>query len=232
MVHAASPANPASFPFSSPVVLPDPAWNNQMQEQQLALFFLDIRDFTPLIAARPLSQVMHLLQQLFAIFQQAITSNQGRIIETTGDGLYAVFGLDDSFERATPSAVQAGFAILQAVAQANQTYFMPGFNHQFQVGIGLHVGNVGVGQSGLGISHHTAVMGYAVNVAARLQTATKRLNNNFIISGEAYNRLTHPPMAVSEQITLKGIPEKMNVHLAGRPYTLVASDAAILPVAC
>ncbi len=46
------------------------------QERALALFFLDIRDFTPLMASRPLPEVMHLLQQLFGIFREAIQANR------------------------------------------------------------------------------------------------------------------------------------------------------------
>ncbi len=189
-----------------------------MQQLKLALFFLDIRDFTPFIASRSPFEVIHLLQQLFAIFRQAIQGHQGRIIETAGDGLYAVFGLEDTFEKATSSALQAGLSILEGVAQANKSFFGPCFNHHFQVGMGLHVGQVIVGQLGLGVNNNPTVMGYPVNIASRLQEATKRLNNSFLISGEAFRLLTDPPLVAGERIALKGVPEPMQVHLVGRPY--------------
>ncbi|MBC7922157.1 MAG: adenylate/guanylate cyclase domain-containing protein [Ferruginibacter sp.] len=189
-----------------------------VQQHQLALFFLDIRDFTPFIASRSVLEVMHLLQQLFAIFRPAIQAHQGRIIETAGDGLYAVFGLEDTFEKAPSSALRAGLAILEGLAQANEAFFGPCFNHHFQVGIGLHVGQVIVGQLGLGVNNNPTVMGYPVNVASRLQAATKRLNNSFIVSEEAFKLLVDPPLAACEWIDLKGIPAPLKVHLLGSPY--------------
>ena len=62
-------------------------------------------------------------------------------------------------------------------------------------------------------------MGYPVNVAARLQNATKELNNNFIISSEALEisgkLLADYPSSV---VHLRGIAESVNVHLLGKPY--------------
>jgi adenylate cyclase len=197
-----------------------------VQQRQLALFFLDIRDFTPFIGSRPAFEAMHLLQQLFAIFRQAIEANQGRIIETAGDGLYAVFGLEDSLAEATTWAFRAGQTILAEVEQANETYFGPCFNHHFQVGIGLHVGQVIVGQLGLGVNNNPTVMGYPVNVASRLQTATKRLNNSFVVSAEAFQLLNNPPMAPCEWIALKGINGRQKVHLVGRRYEATISPYA------
>jgi adenylate cyclase len=191
-----------------------------VEEHKLALFFLDIRDFTPFIASRSALEVVHLLQQLFAIFQPAIQTNHGNLIETAGDGLYAVFGLEDTLENATTSALQAGLDILQAVAQANKNFFGPYFKHHFQVGIGLHVGKVIVSRVGLGVNNNLTVLGYPVNIASRLQDATKRLNNSFIISQEAYGLLNKPPMAAYEQIYLKGIQDAMEVHLVGQAYEL------------
>ncbi len=202
------------------------------QERELAFFFLDIRDFTPLIASRPALEVLHLLQQLFKLFQRAIAAHGGTIIETAGDGLYAVFGFEEPLQQATSSAVEAGFSILQKLDQANQTCFGPFFHHCFQVGIGLHVGSGIAGQMGLGVNNNMTVMGYAVNLAARLQQATKLLNNNFIISAEAYRLLAHPPTATSNEIVLKGIQAKMKVYLLGGSYASTTCEEADWKVAC
>ena len=68
-------------------------------------------------------------------------------------------------------------------------------------------------------------MGYPVNVAARLQNATKELNNNFIISTEAL-KLTNVLLSdhSSSIIHLKGIAEPVNVHLLGKPYDRVHAN--------
>jgi len=61
-------------------------------------------------------------------------------------------------------------------------------------------------------------MGYPVNVAARLQSATKALNNNFIVSSEVYDSLESP--APKQMITaqLKGMSQTMQMYLMGESY--------------
>jgi adenylate cyclase len=189
-----------------------------LQEKELAFFFLDIRDFTPFIASRPVLEVMQLLQQAFRIFRQAIHSSGGTIIETAGDGLYAVFGLEQPLSQAATSAVEAGMAILQQLDEANTSFFEPLYQHTFQVGIGVHVGRGVVGKFELGVNNQLTVMGYPVNLAARLQQATKQLNNNFVVSQEAYRLLTQPPKSATKSLSLKGIPGQVAVHLLGKPY--------------
>jgi adenylate cyclase len=62
-------------------------------------------------------------------------------------------------------------------------------------------------------------MGYPVNVAARLQNATKELNNNFIVSAEAL-RLSGEsfPDHGETMVHLRGIDEPVAVYLLGKPY--------------
>ncbi|QHT66341.1 adenylate/guanylate cyclase domain-containing protein [Rhodocytophaga rosea] len=203
----------------------------RLQEQELAFFFLDIRDFTPFIASRPALQVMHAMQRLFKIFRKAIIANGGTIVETAGDGLYAVFGLNKSLAEAASSAVESGFSLLDQLEKANQRYFGPYFQHHFQVGIGLHVGKAVVGKLGLGVKNNMTVMGYSVNVAARLQEVTKTLDNNFIVSRQAYRLLHNPPMLVARQVALKGIQEKVEIYLLGNSYSASLFQKPALKVA-
>ncbi len=203
-----------------------------LQERELAYFFLDIRDFTPFIASRPVMEVMEMLQQVFKIFRQAINSNGGTIIETAGDGLYAVFGLEDTLHQAASSAVEAGMAIIRQLDAANHTYFRPIYQHCFQVGMGLHVGKGVVGRMGLGINNQLTVMGYPVNIAARLQQSTKQLNNSFVISADVYRLLSYPPKAANKQVMLRGIPGRLDVFLLGEAYHFSSCRETAWKVAC
>ncbi|HEV2830973.1 MAG TPA: adenylate/guanylate cyclase domain-containing protein, partial [Hanamia sp.] len=160
--------------------------NNSFQEvgeeRELALFFLDIRNFTPFMESHLPFDVIHIVRRLFQIFKNDIETHNGKIIETAGDGLYAVFGTDRKLKDAINSGVTAGYQILNDLKIFNENYAVNYFNHQFEVGIGLHAGHVIVGNIGLGISNNLTVMGLPVNIASRLQSATKEVNNSFIIS--------------------------------------------------
>jgi adenylate cyclase len=189
------------------------------EERKLALFFLDIRNFTPFIEEHLPFDVIHIMRRLFRIFANAIEENNGKIIETAGDGFYAVFGLKSGLRAAVQAAVNAGYRIFEDVAFFNQTYLQDYFNHHFEVGIGLHVGRVILGNVGIGVNNNLTVMGFPVNVAARLQAATRELNNSFIISDKAFQLLKkQPPAVLCANISLKGVKEPLAVNLIGKPY--------------
>jgi adenylate cyclase len=61
-------------------------------------------------------------------------------------------------------------------------------------------------------------MGYAVNIASRLQTATKELNNNLIVSSEIYDLLSDSPVLQPKSIVLKGVTNPLDVYSIGKPY--------------
>lgn len=83
----------------------------------------------------------------------------------------------------------------------------------------MHVGKVATGNLHLGSKDHFVVMGYPVNVASRLQAATKELNNNFIVSSAVFNILKNPPLnSVPIKVNLKGVTGPCELHVIGRPY--------------
>jgi adenylate cyclase len=195
-------------------------WNQETEpEKEMALFFLDIRDFTPLVERRQAFDVLHLVRKLFATFQNIIRIHHGRIIETSGDGFYAAFGFDRDVKEAVNEAVTAGMAILETLKNLNRQSFEKHLHQRIEVGIGVHVGKVATGNLHLGSKDHLVVMGYAVNIASRLQAATKELNNNFIISSAVHKRLKHQTLHnVPVTLKLKGITGTCDAHLIGNPY--------------
>jgi adenylate cyclase len=188
-------------------------------EKELALFFLDIRNFTPLVEKHQASDVIHIVKKLFSTFQKIIRIEHGQIIETSGDGFYAAFGFDQDVTQAVNSAVQAGITILQTLENLNKRSFEKNLQQRIDVGIGVHVGKVATGNLHLGSKDHFVVMGYPVNVASRLQAATKELNNNFIVSSAAY-KLLNAPLNESKavRVNLKGVTAPCEVHLVGSAY--------------
>jgi adenylate cyclase len=144
------------------------------EQRKLALFFIDIRNFTAFVESHLPFDVIHIMRRIFILFQNAIEQHQGKIIDTAGDGLYAVFGLESRIKEAAQCAVLAGIKILADVQIFNNTYMRPFFDHIFEVGIGVHVGKVICGNVGIGLNNNLTVMGYPVNIAARLQGVRKR----------------------------------------------------------
>lgn len=188
------------------------------EEKYLVLFFLDIRNFTPFIETYLPFDVMYVTRKLFEIFYKIISKYRGRIIETAGDELYAVFGFETSIKEAANNGISAGLDIIEELDKLNKTYLSVYFFREFEVGIGVHSGKVIIGELNLEGRLKTTVMGLAVNIASRIQDATKDLNNSFIASEEVVRHSSHKADYQSSQINLKGVTSNYNVYLLGRPY--------------
>lgn len=189
------------------------------QERELALLFMDIRDFTPFMEKNLPFDVIHVISKLFRAIKLTLKEHGGRIIETAGDGLYAVFGLDNTEGNYIKSSVDASFAIHQATEIFNQTYLLPYFRHEFEIGIGLHAGKVIYGSFDVDQPEQLAVMGFAVNVAARLQNATKEYNNSFIASETIVKELEGNFCEHCKvDVNLKGVSKPVPIYLMGTPF--------------
>ncbi len=184
-------------------------------DRYMALLFLDIRNFTPIAEKHEPGRVIHMIQKLFSSFQRIIRVYHGRVIETTGDGLYAAFDIGDTSARSVESAVAAGRAIFTALGAMNAETT----GEQIQVGIGVHAGKVATGNIRIHSRTHHIVMGHAVDVASRIQAATKELNNDFIVSRDVYELLPQGnAKATRRRARLKGLSEEYELCLIGNPY--------------
>lgn len=200
------------------------------EEKELALLFLDIRNFTAFMESRSAYDVIYVIRQLFVLFSDSIKDAGGRIIDTAGDSIYAVFGLETNIKDGVKAAANASLAMFHDLEVFNATYAQPYFNLNFEVGMGLHKGNVVVGQYDMECNEHMTVMGLPVNIASRLQSETKELNNNFLMSEEAYRLLDNPEYNHEQQsVHLKGITGPVNVRLLGTPYGQKVINKPILP---
>ncbi len=188
-------------------------------ERTLALFFLDIRSFTPFAEANLPYDVIHILSRFHALVRNSIEDAGGRVVEVMGDGVFAVFGEEDDISKAVAAAVRAGRRILVDLETFNDTYLEQFFGVRFSVGIGLHAGPVICGDVGGGDEGAFTALGHHVNVAARIEAATKEVGNSFLITGAAYAHLDWPggdPPAA--EVGLKGVAGKTTVFLLGKPY--------------
>lgn len=207
--------------FGQPAVTHASLWDEPVEapkeDREMALLFLDIRDFTPLAGSFQASEIVHLIRKLLLTFQRIVRNYRGRIIETTGDGFYAAFGFHEGIEESVKNAVQAGAAILKSLESMNTTSFEKNLGRRIEAGIGVHAGKVALGNIRLGGEQHLMVMGHAVNIASRLQEATKAVNNNFLVSAYAC-AMAGAQDAPMMKIKMKGMDTDLDVKLMGKKY--------------
>lgn len=189
------------------------------QQRDLAILFMDIRNFTGLMESQPGHTVIQVVRRLFTAFNQIVKKFEGKVVEVTGDSLYAVFGLHTELKESVNNAYQAARIMFQTVNLFNEAHQQPCEGGLLEIGVGLHAGTVFVGEFGLDNAPQLSVMGLPVNIASRLQAKTKELDNDLIISEDAYQLLADSnPVARHQMVQLQGISRMQQVRLAGKPY--------------
>jgi adenylate cyclase len=159
------------------------------KEQTLAVLFSDIRDFTPFAESHLAYDVVHILNRYFRRMGAAVLRHGGYIDKYMGDGLMALFGLDAPEPRvACEQAVRAALDMLQGLPELNR-YLSAHFDTSLGIGIGVHVGEVLVGEIGHPQRMQFTAIGDVVNVASRIESATKTLGARFLISDEVLSYL-------------------------------------------
>lgn len=157
------------------------------EEKKLAILFSDIRGFTPFAEALPPYDVVHVLNRYFHQMGQVITRFGGCIDNYAGDGLMALFGMNDPAE-APLQAVRAGLGMLEAVERL-RPYLENIHSKSFQIGIGIHYGETVVGEIGAENLKRVTAIGDAVNLASRIESANKQAGTRLLISEVTYNEL-------------------------------------------
>src|SRR5262249_2958074 len=139
------------------------------EEKRLTILFADIRGFTPFAEALPPYDVIHVLNRYFQQMDRVIESQGGCTDNYMGDGMLALFGMSDPGD-ASWRAVQAGLGMLEAV-QRLQPYLQTVYGRSFDIGVGVHVGDVVVGAIGGPKRRRLTAIGDAVNLASRIEAA-------------------------------------------------------------
>jgi adenylate cyclase len=144
-----------------------------------AIWNCDLRGFTWISEHWPRDDVIGWLNEYFDVMAAPVERHGGEILKFVGDGMLAIFRLEEpeACWHALGAAVEArkGMAELNARRRERGTFEL-GF------GVALHVGDVMYGNIGTSSRLDFTVIGPAVNVASRLQTLTKELRRQVLLS--------------------------------------------------
>jgi adenylate cyclase len=156
-------------------------------EREIVILFADLRGFTKMSETKLPYDVVHILNQYFAEMGRAIESSGGHLDKFIGDGIMALFGLRSTPAQAANQALAAARAMGDKMADLNRR-LAPDLVQPLKVGIGIHGGTVIVGEMGYGQATTLTAIGDAVNVASRLESATKEENCQVLVSEEVARR--------------------------------------------
>lgn len=153
---------------------------------QATILFSDIRNFTGLTEQYRPEKIFELLNEFLGGVEPLIRDNQGRVDKFIGDAVMAVFHQNSSKQHSL-SAIQAAVAMKKFVKNLNLKRKKEGL-FTINIGIGISTGTVLLGDVGSSRRKDLTVIGDEVNLAARLETASKQgQHSRIIISGTTYD---------------------------------------------
>jgi class 3 adenylate cyclase len=139
------------------------------KERDVSVMFLDIEGYTRITEQLGAVRVNELVERYFSVFMDAIYSNNGDVLETSGDGLLVAFLSQDEKANAI-GAVRTALMIREQTAKVNQECqdrYQP-----LAINIGVTSGPAIVGankfESYTGARWVYATHGMTVNLAARI----------------------------------------------------------------
>ncbi|MDQ3953519.1 MAG: adenylate/guanylate cyclase domain-containing protein [Actinomycetota bacterium] len=174
------------------------------EEVEVTMMFLDVRDFTGFAERAPAQDVVAAINRLFELVVPVVHEHEGHVDKFVGDGMLAVFGAP----RRRPDHADLALAAAVAVADAVRAEL----GDELQVGIGLNSGMVVAGNVGGGGRYEFSVIGDAVNVAARIEAATRATGDTILVSERTKELLkSPPPLTERPGVTLKGKKEPVRL---------------------
>jgi adenylate cyclase len=174
------------------------------EEVEVTIMFLDIRDFTAFAEETPADKVVAAINNLFEQIVPIIHECGGHVDKFVGDGLLAVFGAPRRRDDHADRALKAAFKIAEHV---NST-------EGLKIGIGLNSGEVVAGNVGGAGRLEFSVIGDPVNVAARVEAATRDTGDTILLTERTRELLrdSHPDLVERTGVELKGKRETVKVY--------------------
>jgi adenylate cyclase len=150
-------------------------------ERFVAILFVDIRSSTQLVESRLPYDVVFILNRFFEAVGSAIIAAGGMPNQFIGDGMMAIFGTETDAAAACRQALEAARLIDWHLAEMNRSLANE-LQQPIGFGIGIHAGEVIIGNMGYREHAQMTAIGEAVHVASRLQDLTKEYSCQLVVS--------------------------------------------------
>ena len=192
------------------------------QERYLVSMFVDMRGSTRLAEKQLPFDTVFIVNRFLGAVSQAVIECGGQPNQFVGDGQLALFGLSSGPQTACRQALRAAAMIAANVDELNRL-LSHDLHEPIRFGIGIHGGEVIIGDIGYRDHMVFTALGDAVNVASRLQDMTKTFGCEAIVSEEVRVTAGLAADALPErEVAIRGRSEPMIVRSVAAAQTLSA----------
>lgn len=196
-------------------------------EQEVTLLFADLRGFTRMSEGKLPFDVVFLLNQFLGQMAGAIHDTGGYVDKFMGDGIMAIYGIDRPLTQGALEAIAGARAMGGVLTGLNQS-LREDLETPLSMGIGLHsgpaiLGRIGASDRAQAVAQLTA-LGETVNLASRLESMTKELEVQVIVSAVSFEASGLAPGEEMAQhlLEVRGKSAAVHVWAAARATDLPA----------
>jgi adenylate cyclase len=160
------------------------------KDQKVTVLFSDVRNFTSMSEALGARETVSMLNEYFERMVDVILSHRGVLDKFIGDAVMALFGVPFNGEHDADDAVKVANTMFVALRELNAVRRRDG-KAPLDIGVGISTGVVVVGNIGSPRRMEYTAIGDSVNLASRLESATKFYKAKIILSEFTRSELTH-----------------------------------------
>lgn len=178
--------------------LTDPEGRYTPSLRSVTVLFADLQGFTKMCTQMDPAVVVSILNGYFQSMSEALSKHHGQVTELMGDGMLALFGALRANPWQVQDAVMGALAMREALVTYNAELKAKSLP-ELTFGIGIHQGDLLAGIMGNFELSKFGVVGDAINVAARVESLTRKHNVDLLISENVRNQL-------DDRFVLKSMP--------------------------
>jgi len=153
--------------------------------KRVTVLFCDIRGFSTISEKMPPEKVVALLNDYFEAMVEVIFRNNGTLDKFIGDGIMVIFGAPEDDPHQEERALNTAIEMQRALHLLAKKWHPEGID--IRIGVGINSGPAVVGNIGSSRRMDYTAIGDTVNLASRLESATKELGVGILISEYTYN---------------------------------------------
>ncbi len=159
------------------------------QQREVTLLFADLRGYSAIAETMNLTDCYELLGEVMETLTQVVVAQRGVVVDYYGDGLLALWNAPlEQYDHAD-LACSAAVGMLQAMPTVAEKW-RHRLSGPLELGIGIHSGLAYVGNAGTRSRLKYGPRGNTVNIASRVQAATKQLQLPLVITAATQAKLT------------------------------------------
>jgi adenylate cyclase len=157
------------------------------ERKELSVLFSDLRGFTSMSENMNPKQLSQFLNEYLSEMTDQVFLENGTLDKYIGDAVMAFWGAPLPIEKHASAAMNCAIRMIRRLHEL-QPKFQKTYGVEPKMGVGVHSGEVSVGNMGSSKIFEYTVIGDNVNLASRLEGVTKSYGAEIVVSKTTYDR--------------------------------------------